>query len=500
MEIKDLLSSDELQLITDYMKTYSSENSMPAEEYLTHWLEAKSKWLLPIFSNQLRLSFPVSYENPINEELRKIFYSDENLKRQERVKIALRKLLREALPKEREYEITALISNIFNFTALEENALLYDTYITEKIKLSQGEKPFRALNSLIKRLNLAVPASILADIENLRLAHSQALNKKKVSGKLILSIHPLDYMTMSDNAYGWNSCMSWENNGCYHAGTLEMLNSPSVIVAYLEGDKPYYPVYDSRSWSNKKWRELFVLDHDFITGIKGYPYENPSLEEIVLNKLADVAEKIFPKYERSIHYLTPAGKMVIDNKEYPFSTNLMYNDFENNGEEPIIYSTEINFENFYYSCYNYSGKAYCTVCGQALESEESTLCDECNGTPYCSCCGERIEDGNGFFINDEYYCQDCAEEHFNYCERCYQYTSQDVTPIYELVRNNDDKLRCWVHQSVCEDCLKDYELDEKIVFDERIEKYFWIDNSYRWDRNNYINPNTLSDEKIREFF
>ena len=61
MEIKDLLSSDELQLITDYMKTYSSENSMPAEEYLTHWLEAKSKWLLPIFSNQLRLSFPVSY-------------------------------------------------------------------------------------------------------------------------------------------------------------------------------------------------------------------------------------------------------------------------------------------------------------------------------------------------------------------------------------------------------------------------------------------------------
>ena len=66
MEIKNLLSSDELQLITDYMKVYSSEKSMPAEKYLQNWLEAKSRWLLPIFGNQLRISFPVSYENPVS--------------------------------------------------------------------------------------------------------------------------------------------------------------------------------------------------------------------------------------------------------------------------------------------------------------------------------------------------------------------------------------------------------------------------------------------------
>lgn len=500
MEIKNLLSSDELQLITDYMKVYSSENSMPAEKYLRHWLEAKSRWLLPIFGNQLRISFPVSYENPVSEEIRKIMYSTENQMRQERITTCLKKLLWEVLPEKKGWEINTIFSNIFCSYAFNDNALPHELYITEKIKFSQGEKPFRALNSLIKRLNLAVPASILADIEQLRLAHSQALNKKKVSGKLVLSIHPLDYMTMSDNAYDWNSCMSWANNGCYHAGTLEMLNSPSVIVAYLEGDKPYYPVNDARTWSNKKWRELFVLDHDFITGIKGYPYENRSLEEIILNKLADAAEKIFPKYERSIHYLTPDGEMVIDNKEYSFSTNLMYNDFENNGEEPIIYSTEINFENFYDSCYSYSGEAYCTVCGQAIESEEETLCDECNNSIYCYCCGEAVNEDEAFYIEGNYYCQDCAEEEFNYCERCSEYTSQEVTPVYELVLDNDNILRCWVFQSICEDCLNYFKSNEKIVFDERVNKYFWIDNSYRWDRNNYINPNTLSDEEIEKFF
>lgn len=498
MEIKDLLSSDELQLITDYMKTYSSENSMPAEKYLTHWLKAKSRWLLPILGNKLRISFPISYENPISEELKKIIYSEENQKRQDRIKTSLKKLLQEAFPEKTAYEIRTILSDILCFSTFSNNALPCDLYITEKIKLSQGEKPFRALNSLIKRLNLAVPASVLADIEQLRLAHSQAFNKKKVSGKLVLSIHPLDYMTMSDNAYGWNSCMSWENNGCYHAGTLEMLNSPSVIVAYLEGSNPYYPVYDSRTWSNKKWRELFVLDHDFITGIKGYPYENRSLEEIILNKLADAAEKIFPKYERSIHYLTPEGEMVIDSKEYSFSTNLMYNDFENNGEEPIIYSTEINFENFYHSCYSYSGEAYCTVCGEILESEEETLCDKCGHSTYCYCCGEAINEDEAFYIEGEYYCQDCAEETFNYCDRCSEYTSQEVTLIYELIK--DDKLRCWGSQSICEDCLSFFKSNGKIIFDERVKKYFWIDNSYRWDRNNYINPNTLSDEEIKEFF
>lgn len=496
MEIKDLLSSDELQLITDYMKTYSSENSMSAEKYLTHWLEAKSRWLLPIFGNKLRISFPVSYKNPISEELKKTIYSVKNQKRQDRIKTSLKKLLRDTLPEKGAYEIGGILSNIFCLSAFSDNAIPCDLYITEKIKLSQGEKPFRALNSLIKRLNLVVPAPVLADIEQLRLAHSQALNKKKVSGKLVLSIHPLDYMTMSDNAYSWNSCMSWKNNGCYHAGTLEMLNSPSVIVAYLEGSNPYYPVYDSRTWSNKKWRELFILDHDFITGIKGYPYENRSLEEIILNKLADAAEKIFPKYERSIHYLTPEGEMVIDSSEYSFSTNLMYNDFENNGEEPIIYSTEINFENFCNSYYSYSGEAYCTVCGQILRSEEETLCDKCGHSIFCCRCGEVINEDEAFYIEGEYYCQDCAEEHFNYCDRCSEYTSQEVAPIYKLIKGD----KCWMYQSVCEDCLNYFKSNGQIIFDERVKKYFWIDNSYLWDRNNYINPNTLSDEEIKEFF
>ena len=38
---------------------------------------------------------------------------------------------------------------------------------------------------------------------------------------------------MSDNNSGWESCMSWRNNGCYRRGTVEMMNSPYVIVAYL---------------------------------------------------------------------------------------------------------------------------------------------------------------------------------------------------------------------------------------------------------------------------
>ena len=499
MEIKDLLSSEELSLITDFMKIYSSFDSMPAEKYLTHWLAAKSQWLLPIFGNKLRISFPVSYSSLVNEEMQKILYSSENCVLMDSIRETLKPLLRQALPERQQWEITTLISYLFNFDALCANALSYDMPVNEKIKLSRGEKPFRALNSLIKRLALAVPPQTLADIETLRLAHSQALNKKKVSGKLVLSIHPFDYFTMSENNYDWTSCMNWSANGCYHAGTLEMLNSPSVLVAYLEGDKPFYPINDSRTWANKKWRELFILDHDFITGIKGYPYQNDSLEEIILNKLADIAEAIFPPYDRSPHLLTPEGNMLIDNKEYPFETNLMYNDFENNGEEKIFYSTNITLENFDTYSYVYSAPAYCTVCGGELyENEESTLCDDCNSAIYCICCGERIEDGEGYLVNDEYYCTDCADENFNYCDICNEYTPNEVTTIYELVRDSQGKIRCWEHNKVCENCLGIYETNGNVAYDERVNKYFWVRGN-RWDRDEYINPLTFSDEEIKEF-
>ena len=93
----------------------------------------------------------------------------------------------------------------------------------------------------------------LEEFEDFRIKHSRILSEKEFIGRLSLSIHPLDFMTMSDNDSDWSSCMSWRTCGSYRRGTVEMMNSPCVVVAYLSASKPM--VLDRGShfkWNIKK--------------------------------------------------------------------------------------------------------------------------------------------------------------------------------------------------------------------------------------------------------
>lgn len=96
------------------------------------------------------------------------------------------------------------------------------------------------------------------EFEEFRICQSMCTNTTALEGKLCLSIHPLDYMTMSDNACDWSSCMSWQEDGCYRMGTVEMMNSPCVIVAYLESS---HPMYFSReaTWNSKNGAPSILL-------------------------------------------------------------------------------------------------------------------------------------------------------------------------------------------------------------------------------------------------
>ena len=91
----------------------------------------------------------------------------------------------------------------------------------KKIKMDANTKPMRALGKLVKMFNLNEKA-----FEGFRLEHSRILNTKSIAGTLCLSIHPLDYMTMSMNQESWTSCMNWGEPGGYRGGTIEVMNSP----------------------------------------------------------------------------------------------------------------------------------------------------------------------------------------------------------------------------------------------------------------------------------
>lgn len=94
------------------------------------------------------------------------------------------------------------LDNLFNCYKLAKNVVEQPFEFTneqtgEVIKVCKGAKMTKTIGRIAKIYGLDMDA-----FERFRIVHSQVLNQKRLSGHLCLSIHPLDYMTMSDNNCG----------------------------------------------------------------------------------------------------------------------------------------------------------------------------------------------------------------------------------------------------------------------------------------------------------
>lgn len=332
-----------------------------------------------------------------------------------------------------------LISNTYN----EPYIVYIPTPDGKIIKLTKGTKLMRFLQKFAKAYHLE-------HFEEFRLKHSQILNEANLRGTLCLSIDPIDFLTASMNNCGWGSCMRWDG-GEYHRGTIEMMNSPVVVCAYLESENLYD--FGSGPCSNKKWREFFIVDpNSIISGIKGYPYWNRDLEKITCEWLYELIRDNLgitfnSEYEdlkyRDLDTFDNNGRRFVSDKNHNvvyFKTNTMYNDFYD-GNTYHCYFRNKNMDNHIYI--NYSGEDLCFYCGETdcdFDDEGCVICTDCYVSTYCSICGERIDDDD-IYIDDngEVYCYGCWESDTQTCPCCEgRYYTDDFTHI-NVVRNKVNK-------------------------------------------------------------
>ena len=288
------------------------------------------------------------------------------------------------------------------------------------VKVPEGAKVMRVLQKIAKEFDLP-------DFEIFRNHISRITEIRKSKIKFTLSIHPLDYMTMSDNANGWESCMNWtQGPGSYRAGTIEMMNSPVVVVAYIT-TKPYYPANTSIEWTSKSWRELIIVHPNTICSVKSYPYYNISFDKALVNWLADlVEEKTEWRYNRkkpqeSLESCSDikAWQDKEDKDNYfllHFGTNEMYNDFCNT-DNYGIFSINPPDNKYHTSTINYSGLMTCMCCGEDgyfSDDTETVICEDCEPSTYCYCCGERVNANDAIEVDGEWVCEDC----YNDLHRC----------------------------------------------------------------------------------
>lgn len=421
----EALTEQDKKYITEYIEKWGGINSpiklkAPLDYILREWNKSKQT-LFNIFGEKLMLEKEIQVEDGDNKKIREINNYLNSTNPGTDFINSVRKLFTfNGAYFEDTYATYNLTQAKQLFTNRVAKEFSYRNKDNKVIKVPEGAKVMRVLQKIAKEFDLP-------DFEIFRNHISRITEIRKSKIKFTLSIHPLDYMTMSDNANGWESCMNWtQGPGSYRAGTIEMMNSPVIVVAYIT-TKPYYPANTSIEWTSKSWRELIIVHPNTICSVKSYPYYNIAFDKALVNWLADlVEEKTEWRYNKkkpqeSLESCSniKAWQDKEDKDNYfllHFETNEMYNDFGNT-DNYGIFSINPPDNKYHISTINYSGLMTCMCCGENgywSDDTETVICEDCEPSIYCCCCDERVNINDAIEVDGEWVCEDC----YNNLHRC----------------------------------------------------------------------------------
>lgn len=329
------------------------------------------------------------------------------------------------------------------------------------IDYKYGAKKFKAGQKLLKTFKYFIPNEGLCS--QLQDEASVLIQDNDITGTFCLSIHPLDFLSVSENNYNWRSCHALD--GEYRAGNLSYMGDSSTFICYIKTPNkkvklPHFP--ESVPWNDKKWRMLLFIpdrtnisnqnENGFYSEIfagRQYPRVLDGVLEYIkdchLNKLkgynewmdwSDTYINHFPNpfgeeygnyWLNHKYYLdTSTGGLLSNSKKFKDASKLHYND--------LLYSScyvpKYSINNMYHfkSKYTIGSQVKCLSCGHNYISDENEsgamLCDKCfenlhdYNYSYCSCCDGRFREDDLTWVQDEHICWNCYENETAECACC----------------------------------------------------------------------------------
>ncbi len=526
----DKLSEQDKITIQGYINDFGANpgsqvyrNHANLNHLLRFWEEAKEEWLYQLMGNELILEKKISYNRPISklkEEIERAwssYHSGPMYEFRTNYLNKMKQIFNTYMYDENYCAYNALI----NLDNLANNRMTYYVAPTvldfgdgRKLKVEYTSKPMRALGKIAKFIGEE------ESFEKFRLEHSRILNQKKLEGTLCLSIHPMDYMTMSDNASKWHSCMSWAQAGGYRMGTVEMMNSNCVIVGYLKSENSTW--YD---WNDKHWRCLFLATPDIITSVKGYPYYSDDLCKICVDWIKELgAKNLAWDFNETAQIEEREVFEYVDGNYYHLQTEteVMYNDFGSTthfAALPNVIRESSSKDDPYMLTLNYSGATECMCCGCNTDcsyDESYIYCEDCcsnaDEDDSCECehCGQWWSYDEMYDVDGDMVCPDCVDDIAaeSALDGCYHY-KRDLIRVYLASKNDEPDLDeddyCHIPKACCDyydlsiyksnyvniahpRCTKDgiYYFNECDITERGMGGWF---NIYSWNQPTYFRNN-----------
>lgn len=367
-------------------------------------------------------------------------------------------------------EFANTVSDSFNNPVLaefiDENL---DTFFENKVSRVVENSQIPQGMKLIKAFKFFEPNKIaLRKVQDMA---SRLIQEDKIKGTLCFSVHPLDFLSSSENNYNWRSCHSLD--GEFRAGNLSYMADTTTFMVYLKGDAEYQQLFsfgDVR-WNSKKWRMLIHASEDDTIMFAGrqYPFSSKSGIDLVLNIYNNLmCQGVSNPY---YHYCYKYGRWRADyvDSYVPFdakdclnprplsSRYLVYSnelvridDAVKDGDNTLNYNDILRSTCYIYPYYaiqehpaSYRNARYlmehpivvgaeitCLECGSdIIENPETMRCDDCeleygveenDVYTFCDCCGARMCVDDGVPVNDgaELVCDRCYASKCFICDCC----------------------------------------------------------------------------------
>lgn len=299
----------------------------------------------------------------------------------------------------------------------------------------------------------------LTDIQN---HASRIIQEDKIEGILCISVHPLDYLSMSENTYNWRSCHALD--GEYRSGNLSYMVDKSTVVCYLKSDKeetlPNFPF----EWNSKKWRVLLYFSNDWnmIMAGRQYPFMTAAGLDLITKTLLPAAglshNSSWTKWHTELldemafnddsgmsftfhdTYIPVGGKLLpLNELVQDMKGSMQFNDLLKSSCYSPMYAYRILKDVWWgaittgqsdpdYTRFYIGGEVPCMRCGKEMiainESMQCVNCEREYGTTesddfgFCVCCSRHVYLGDAHFVEDEVVCDQCYADETSTCDLC----------------------------------------------------------------------------------
>ena len=222
---------------------------------------------------------------------------------------------------------------------------------------------------------------------------ADALNPAHIEKTAVLSIHPCDFLEMSNRDNTWSSCHCLEGGG-YRGGCQSYMGDAVSMIFFTVSDEYTQDFHTAPRIT----REIFCYKDNVLLQSRLYPTD---LEDQKTLYRGIVQQAIATCLDKPNLWSIKRGKDTEPYCESAADSN-HYPDYEYGYAVVSLLKGETD-----YGKMTIGSVAHCVCCGGEQKDHRSIRCAECGSMFVCKGCGKTVH-GYGRYIDNHFYCKECS--------------------------------------------------------------------------------------------